>query len=65
MSDALATLLAEIAAGRRAMTSEDVRALVAAGHSREEILDAIVAAAADPKASRRMHRALAVLRDTR
>jgi hypothetical protein len=62
---ALARTIAEIAEGKRAMTSDDVHALVAAGHSRDEIFDAIVAAANDPKISRRMHRALAVLRDTR
>ena len=63
--NALATLIAQIANGTRAMTKDDVRALIAAGHTREEMLDAIVAAASDPKVSRKMHRALAVLRDTK
>ena len=64
-ANALTELVTQIAEGRRAMTNDDVRALITAGHTREEILDALVAAAADPKASRRVHRALAVLRDTR
>jgi hypothetical protein len=64
-ANALADLVAQIAEGRRTMKSDDVRALIAAGHTREQILDALVAAAAEPKASRRLHRALSVLRDAR
>ena len=55
---------AAVVAGDRAMTATDVRALVAAGHDRGAIVDALVAAAADPAASRRMHRALCLVRDT-
>ena len=60
---ALATFVEGIRRGTIAATPANVRALLDAGLTREAILDALIAAASDPSASRRFHRALAVLRD--
>jgi hypothetical protein len=54
-------LVARIRDGHRVQASE-LRALLEAGIDRGALLDAFVAAAVGP-ASRRFHRALAVLRD--
>jgi hypothetical protein len=61
--DALATFVEGIRIGTIAATRGNVRALLEAGTSREAMLDALVAGAEDPAASRGFHRALAVLRD--
>ena len=61
--EALATFVDGVRDGRIVATPRIVRALLDARITREAILDALVAAAADPSASRRIHRALAVLRD--
>jgi hypothetical protein len=49
--------------GTLVATPRTVRALIESGVSRDAILDALVAGASDPSASRRFHRALSVLRD--
>lgn len=61
--DALATFVQGVRDGTLIPSARILRALLAAGIPRESILDALVAAASDPKASRRFHRALSVLRD--
>jgi hypothetical protein len=59
--DPVADLVERIRAGH-AVTADDLRTLLAQGVTRSSLLDAFVGAA-DGAASRRFHRALAVLRD--
>lgn len=61
--DAIAELVERIRGGH-AVRAEELRALLDRGVERDALLDAFVAAANGP-ASRRFHRALAVLRDLR
>ncbi|GAC1361775.1 MAG: hypothetical protein NVS3B10_25340 [Polyangiales bacterium] len=62
--DDLRAFVGAVVAGEHAMTADDVRALLVAGHERGAIVDALVDAAADPAVSRRVHRALGLVRDT-
>ena len=61
----LSDLVSAIVAGDLRLTADEVRALIAQGHTREELLDALVAAASTGASSRRIHHALSVLRDVR
>ena len=62
--DALTMFVDGVRDGTLVPSSRIVRALLSAGITREAILDALIASSsAHPAASRRFHRALAVLRD--
>ncbi|MEO7093977.1 MAG: hypothetical protein ABI175_12050 [Polyangiales bacterium] len=60
---ALDDFVVGVRSGTVVATTRNVRKLLDAGFTREAIFDALVAAASDPAASRRFHRALAILRD--